>query len=94
MTYSAAIHKAVETLKTNSRQGSVRAVVLFTDGPPSDGQPLDSDPWQNARKGAMAARKEGIAIYTIISEINISNINFRDRCHTCHKHLPSLRWLR
>jgi hypothetical protein len=61
----ASIHKAVETLKTNSRKGSVRAIVLFTDGQPSDGSPLDDDPWQNARKAAMEARQEGIAIYTI-----------------------------
>lgn len=61
----AALHKAVETLKTNSRKGSVRAIVLFTDGQPSDGGPLDSDPWMNARKAAVEAREQGIAIYTI-----------------------------
>lgn len=61
----AALDKAIETLKTNSRKGSVRAIVLFTDGQPSDGGPLDSDPWMNARKAAVKAREQGIAIYTI-----------------------------
>jgi hypothetical protein len=61
----AALHKAVQTLKSDSRKGSVRAIVLFTDGQPSDGGPLDNDPWMNARKAAQEAREEGIAIYTI-----------------------------
>lgn len=61
----AALDKAIDSLKNNARRGSVKAIVLFTDGQPTDGGPLDSDPWMNARKAAVKAREEGIAIYTV-----------------------------
>ncbi|HEY9679546.1 MAG TPA: vWA domain-containing protein [Drouetiella sp.] len=62
----AAIDKAVKDLKTNARPGSVKAIVLFTDGEPTvPSGPLDSDPLTNARKAAIEARDAGIPVYTI-----------------------------
>jgi hypothetical protein len=62
----AAIHAATQDLKANARQGSVKAIILFTDGQPTaPGGPLDADPKANARKAAVAARDAGIAIYTV-----------------------------
>jgi hypothetical protein len=60
-----ALNKAVTELKNNSRSGSKKAIVLFTDGQPTAGGPLDNDPWLNARKAAVLAQKAGIPIYTI-----------------------------
>jgi hypothetical protein len=59
------LHQAVQDLKAHKRPGSVRAIVLFTDGEPTDGKPLDSDPSNNARMAAIEARQEGIPVYTI-----------------------------
>lgn len=62
----AAVDKAVQELKAHARPGSVKAIVLFTDGQPtSPGGPLDSDPLTNARKAAIEARDAGIPVYTI-----------------------------
>jgi len=61
----AAIKTAVDQLTTNQRTGAVRAIVLFTDGQPDIGGPLDADPWQNARDAAVLANQAGIPVYTI-----------------------------
>lgn len=62
----ASVHAAVQDLKSNSRAGSVKAIILFTDGIPTvPGGPLNSDPKANARMAAVEARDAGIAIYTI-----------------------------
>lgn len=62
----AAVDKAVNELKQHSRPGSVQAIVLFTDGQPTNpGGPLDSNPLTNARKAAIEARDAGIPVYTI-----------------------------
>lgn len=60
-----AVNTAVNQLKTNSRAGAKKAIVVFTDGQPTSGGPLNNDPWTNARKAAVAAKNAGIAIYTI-----------------------------
>ena len=60
-----AVSKAVTQLKNQSRVGSRRAIVLFTDGQPTTGGPLSSDPWSNARLAAVQAKTAGIPIYTI-----------------------------
>ncbi len=60
-----AMNKALSQLKNHSRIGSRKAIVVFTDGQPTAGGPLDSDPWKNARKAAKAAKAEGIPVYTI-----------------------------
>lgn len=60
-----ACSKAVTQLQTQSRVGSKKAIVLFTDGQPTAGGPLNSDPWQNARAAAVQAKTAGIPIYTI-----------------------------
>ena len=60
-----AVSKAVTQLQTQSRPGSKKAIVLFTDGQPTAGNPLDPDPWTNARKAAVLAKNAGIPIYTI-----------------------------
>lgn len=62
----AAVHAAVSDLKSRSRPGSTRAIVLFTDGEPTvPSGPLSSDPKANARMAAKEARDAGIALYTI-----------------------------
>ncbi|MBK7838270.1 MAG: VWA domain-containing protein [Candidatus Obscuribacter sp.] len=62
----AAVHAAVTDLKSRSRTGSTRAIVLFTDGEPTvPSGPLSSDPKANARMAAKEARDAGIALYTI-----------------------------
>jgi len=60
---SAAINQAVTDLQTNGRPGSVKAIVLFTDGEPTEPDPTTGA--QNARAAAVAASKAGIPIYTI-----------------------------
>lgn len=60
-----ALDEAVTQLKNRSRAGSKKAIVLFTDGQPTVGQPLSSDPWTNARKAAQNAKAQGIPVYTI-----------------------------
>ena len=60
-----AIDKALAQLKDHSRIGARKAIVVFTDGQPTAGNPLDSDPWKNARKAAVKAKNEGIPVYTI-----------------------------
>lgn len=60
-----AVSKAVTQLQAQSRPGSKRAIVLFTDGQPTAGGPLHSDPWTNARQSAVQAKNAGIPIYTI-----------------------------
>jgi Flp pilus assembly protein TadG len=56
---------AVTDLINNGRAGSVKAIILFTDGEPTAGGPLDGDPSTNARKAAVEASNAGIPIYTI-----------------------------
>jgi hypothetical protein len=60
-----AVVKALAQFKTGSRVGARKAIVVFTDGQPTSGSPLDSDPWSNARKAAVQAQTAGIPIYTI-----------------------------
>lgn len=60
-----AIDKAVTQLRNNSRPGSKKAIVLFTDGMPTAAGPLSSDPSRNARLAAQRAGQYGIPIYSI-----------------------------
>lgn len=61
-----AVHAAVEDLKSKNRTGSVKAIILFTDGEPTvPSGPLSSDPFTNARMAAKEARDAGIAVYTV-----------------------------
>lgn len=60
-----AVSTAVSELTTHNRLNAVRAVILFTDGQPTAGGPLDSDPWKNARLAAVQAKNAGIPVYTI-----------------------------
>ena len=56
----AAVHAAVADLKSNSRQGSTKAIILFTDGEPTvPSGPLSDDPLANARMAAVEARDAG-----------------------------------
>jgi hypothetical protein len=59
----AALQQAVTDLQTNGRQGSVKAIVLFTDGEPTTPDPTTGA--VNARAAAVAASNAGIPIYTI-----------------------------
>lgn len=60
-----ALQEAINQLKTSSRKGARKAIVLFTDGQPTAGGPLSEDPWSNSRLAAGEARKQAIPIYTI-----------------------------
>lgn len=60
-----AINAAVTELTSRQRPGAMRAIVLFTDGHPSQGMPLNPDPWMNARNAAVVARNAGIPVFTI-----------------------------
>jgi len=61
-----AVHAAVEDLKSHSRLGSTKAIVLFTDGEPTvPSGPLSTDPKANARMAAVEARDAGVALYTV-----------------------------
>ncbi len=60
-----AVVKAVAQLNTNSRIGARKAIIVFTDGQPTSGSPLSTDPWTNARLAAVQAKNKGIPIYTI-----------------------------
>jgi hypothetical protein len=61
-----AIHEAVKDINAGGRKGSMKAIILFTDGQPTvPGGPLDSDPMVNARMAAVEARDAGIAIHAI-----------------------------
>ncbi len=57
-----AVTKAVNQLQTQSRPGSKKAILLFTDGQPTAG---GSDPWAYARQSAVLAKNAGIPIYCI-----------------------------
>lgn len=59
------LNRAVDQLRTNSRTGSKKAIVLFTDGQPTVSGPLSSNEWTNARMAAQRARDAGIPIYSI-----------------------------
>jgi von Willebrand factor type A domain len=59
----AGLDAAVKMLQANSRKGAVKAIVLFTDGEPS--QPSNVDPKQYARNSALGAKTAGIPVYTI-----------------------------
>ena len=59
------LNRAVDQLSTNSRIGSKKAIVLFTDGQPTVAGPLSSNEWTNARMAAQRARAAGIPIYSI-----------------------------
>lgn len=65
--FGAAVHQAVLDIKAHRRKGSVPAIVLFTDGEPTQPSgPLDStDGDNNARLAAVEARNAGIPVYTI-----------------------------
>lgn len=72
-----ALHEAVQDLKNDSRTGSVKAVILFTDGEPTlPCGPLDpSNPLNNARLAAVEARDAGIPVYTVGLAQNPAIIN-------------------
>lgn len=59
------LNRAVDQLQNNSRTGSKKAIVLFTDGQPTVAGPLSSNEWTNARMAAQRARAAGIPIYSI-----------------------------
>ncbi len=61
-----ALNEAVLQFNSSStRKGSKKAIILFTDGQPTVGGPLNSDPWANARAAAVVAKGQGIPVYTI-----------------------------
>jgi hypothetical protein len=66
-----AIYQALNDLQTNGRTGSVKAILLFTDGEPTDPTgPGGFDPTfafakAKARAAAVAAGAAGIPVYTI-----------------------------
>jgi hypothetical protein len=59
----AALNQAVTDLQANGRPGSVKAIVLLTDGEPTTPDPVTGA--SNARAAAVTAGNAGIPIYTI-----------------------------
>jgi hypothetical protein len=59
----AAVSQAVTDLQTNGRTGSVKAIVVFTDGEPTFPDPATAQ--ANARLAAVQASNAGIPVYTI-----------------------------
>lgn len=61
-----AVNTGVNELKgAASRKGAKKFIIVFTDGQPTAGGPLNADPWANARQAAVNAKNAGIPIYTI-----------------------------
>jgi hypothetical protein len=61
-----AVDTAVTELSgSGARKGAKKFIIVFTDGQPTAGGPLSSDPWSNARMAAVKAKNKGIPIYTI-----------------------------
>jgi hypothetical protein len=60
-----AVNTAVEHLKAQNRPTSKQVIVLFTDGMPTQGGPLNGDPFANARQAATKAHDAGIPVFTL-----------------------------
>lgn len=60
-----AISKALDQLKSNSRPGAKKAIVLFTDGEPADISGNQAEAEQEAIGAARNARNAGIPVYTV-----------------------------
>lgn len=72
------LHLAVQQLTSNGRAGAKKAIILFTDGMPTTGTPLSSDPSTNSRLAAAEAKAAGIPIYTIGLAQNSEIIPYED----------------
>lgn len=59
------VERAVRMFETGSRPDARRAIIVFTDGAPTSGQPLSSDPDENCRMAAQMAHDKGVAIYSV-----------------------------
>ncbi len=60
------IERAVRMFdNNNSRPNAKRAIILFTDGAPTVGLPLNQNPVQNCIQAAQLSRSKGIAIYSV-----------------------------
>lgn len=61
-----AIERATRMFDNNqSRPNAKKAIILFTDGIPSVGLPLDGNPITNCQKAAQIAHNKGIAVFGV-----------------------------
>lgn len=60
-----ATERAVRMFESGARRNSRKAIIVFTDGEPTVGGPLSSNPHNNCRMAAQQAKAKGIAVYTV-----------------------------
>jgi Flp pilus assembly protein TadG len=63
-------NKAIDMFATGGRDNAKKAVIVFTDGEPTNGGPLSGDPFANCRLAAQKAKQKGIAIFTVGLALN------------------------
>lgn len=68
----AALDKAVQMFSSGSRPNAKKAIILFTDGVPTVGLPLDPNPVNNSQKAAQECRDKGIAVFAVGLALNPS----------------------
>lgn len=59
------VERAIRMFDTGSRPDARKAIIVFTDGAPTMGNPLSSNPDENCRMAAQLAHDKGIAIYSV-----------------------------
>lgn len=59
------VERAIRMFESGSRPQARKAIILFTDGVPSVGNPLSSNPELNCQMAAQQAKAKGIAVYTV-----------------------------
>lgn len=59
------VERAIRMFDTGARPNARKAIILFTDGSPTAGGPLSSNPFENCQRAAQLARSKGIAVYTV-----------------------------
>lgn len=59
------VERAIRMFDTGARKNARKAIIVFTDGAPSVGNPLSGDPRANCQLAAQLAKSKNIAVYTV-----------------------------